>query len=106
MAQSQSGLGLPEKQDDVDLNTPAASTSTSEEVVGEERLPLHEEAGHSAIEVSDTQEAPLSLSPFEQNGSIRSNNSWLQGRSKSSKQKKGGRHFMSGTLARQYPNVL
>ena len=81
---------MPEKQEDVNLNAPATPASIPEELAGEERLFSHEEVGDLAIQTFDALETPLSLSPFEQNGSIRSDNSWLQGRSKSSKQKKGG----------------
>ena len=82
---------LPEQKDNVNLNTKAASTS--EEVIEEDRRPLREEDGALDIEQSDWQEASVPLSPFDRNGSIRSDDCWVNGGSKPSKQKKGRTQF-------------
>ena len=82
----QKASSLPEKKDSVNLNTTAASTS--EEVVEEDGWPLPEENGDLDIEQSDWQEASAPLSPFDRNGSLRSDDSWLNGGSKFTKQKK------------------
>ena len=73
---------LPAKKDNVNLNTAAASTS--EEVIEEDGWPLTEENGDLDIQQSDSS-APLS--PFDRHGSLRSDDSWLNGGSKSTKQK-------------------
>ena len=64
-SQSKNGSGLPEKEDEINVDTPAAFTSTSENIFGEEKLPVREKVGGLTIEISDAQEPPLSLSLFE-----------------------------------------
>ena len=90
-SQLQNSSSLSGKKDGVDLNTTAAPTS--EELIKKDRQPLREENGALDIEQSDWQEAPVPLSPFDRNGSMRSDDSWLNGGSKPSNQKKGRTQF-------------
>ena len=85
-SRSQNASSLPEKKDSANLNTTA--TSTYEEVIEEDRWPVPEENEDLDIEQSDWQEASAPLSPFDRNGSLRSDDSWLKGGLKSTKQKK------------------